>query len=129
MGILDSIKNVAGGGGDSGDAGLGKMFDQAKGLLNKNGLDGLLDRLNAGGLTDKVKGWVSTGPNPEMTEADVDKTFSDQEITEVANNAGVSKDEAKTGLAAMIPNLIDKLTPNGNVPGKDQISGLMDKIP
>lgn len=128
MGIVDSIKGLLGGGGGD-DAGLSSLFDQAKGFLGNNGLDGLLDRLNAGGVGDKASNWVSTGPNPEMTADEVGKAFSDDELKEVAEKAGISEDEAKTGLAAMIPSLIDKLTPDGNVPGKDQLGGLLDSIP
>jgi uncharacterized protein YidB (DUF937 family) len=37
-------------------------------------------------------------------------------VNAVADQAGVSRDQAKTDLAAALPRLIDQLTPDGAVP-------------
>ena len=42
-----------------------------------------------------------------------------------AAEAGITHDQAKTGLASLLPQLINRATPDGSIPAVDQIGGLL----
>lgn len=125
MGLLDDLAGGALGkllgGGDT-----GKLVQVAMGMLGgAGGLSGLLEKFQGAGLKEQADSWVSTGDNREIGADDVRQALGDDEVARVAEEAGVSKDEAAGGLAQLLPQLIDKLTPDGDVP--DQ-GGLMDRL-
>ena len=94
-------------------------------LSHLGGLGGLLGKLQSGGLGAKTQSWVSTGPNEAVAPDELEQALGTDTVAQVASEAGVSHDEAKSGLAAMLPGLVDKLTPGGSIPGADQLGGLL----
>jgi uncharacterized protein YidB (DUF937 family) len=87
------------------------------------GLGGLLGKFAGAGLGDKANSWVSNGPNQPLEPHEVEQALGSDTVSRLAKQAGVSQDQAKGGLAAMLPNLVNSLTPNGSVP-----SGNMAKM-
>ncbi|MFN8122174.1 MAG: YidB family protein [Thermoleophilia bacterium] len=128
MGLLEDLAGGAVGkllgGGNS-----AKLVEVAMGMLGGaggiGGLSGLLSKFQGAGLKDQADSWVSTGGNQEITADHVTQALGHDEVSRIANEAGVSHEEAAGGLAKLLPELIDKLTPDGNVP--DQ-GGLLDKL-
>lgn len=125
MGLLDSITGMFGGSDKSANA----LLDQVKKMVASGGLDGLLEKFNAAGLGDKVKSWVGSGPNDELTGDEVEQALGADQVKSFAADAGVDEGTAKEGLAKFIPEFVNKLTPDGNIPGLDQMKGMLDKIP
>jgi len=128
MGLLEDLAGGALGkllgGGSS-----GKLVQVALGMLGGagglGGLTGLLGKFQSAGLKDQADSWVSTGDNQPITADHVTQALGDEEIARVANEAGVSKEEAAGGLAHLLPQLVDKVTPDGQVP--DQ-GGLLERL-
>ena len=89
------------------------------------GLGGLLGKLTQGGLGAKTQSWVSTGANESVEPDEIEQALGSDNVAKLAQEAGVSHDEAKSGLASMLPGLVDKLTPGGSIPGADQLGGLV----
>ena len=89
------------------------------------GLGGLMSKLTQGGLGAKTQSWVSTGPNEAVQPDELEQALGSDNVAKLAQEAGVSHDEAKSGLASMLPGLVDKLTPGGSIPGADQLGGLV----
>ncbi len=124
MGFLDSIGGVANRLG-----GTDKLVGMAQGLLEQaGGVDGLVAKFQGAGAGDQAKSWVGTGQNQAVTADQVTTALGDQEVEQVAQQAGVSKQEAAGGLAAALPGLIDSLTPGGKVPDLDAIKGGLGKL-
>jgi uncharacterized protein YidB (DUF937 family) len=96
-----------------------------KGAGGLGGLGDLLGKLNAGGLGGKAQSWVSTGPNEPVDPDELEQALGPDTVAKLAADAGVSPGEAKSGLATMLPGLVDKLTPGGSVPGADQLGNLV----
>ena len=94
-------------------------------LSHLGGLGGLLGKLQQGGLGSQTKSWVSTGANEPIAPDQLEQALGTDTVAKVAAEAGVSHDEAKSGMASMLPGLVDKLTPGGSIPGADQLGGLM----
>lgn len=112
-----------------GNAGLLKvllpMLMGGGALGGLGGLGGLLGKLQAGGLGGKAQSWVGTGANEAVDPDELEGALGADTVSQIAAEAGVSRDEAKGGLAAMLPKLIDNVTPGGQLPGGDQLAGLL----
>ena len=93
------------------------------------GLGGILGKLKEGGLGDQADSWVSTGANKPVSSDQLRSALGDDNVDAVAREAGVSKEDALRGLAKHLPDLIDKLTPDGSVPGgadlEDRLGSLL----
>jgi uncharacterized protein YidB (DUF937 family) len=118
------LSNLTGGGG-----GLLKvllpMLAGGGALGGLGGLGGLLGKLTQGGLGAKTQSWVGTGPNESVHPDELEGALGTDTVAKIASEAGVSHEEAKSGLASMLPGLVDKLTPGGSVPGADKLGGLI----
>jgi uncharacterized protein YidB (DUF937 family) len=127
MSFLDSIGGLGGvvdklGGSD-------KVMGMAKGLLDQaGGVDGLVQKFQGAGAGGKAESWVGTGDNQPVSPEEVTRALGDQEVEAVAQEAGVSKDEAAGGLAQLLPQLVDRLTPEGKVPDAGGLQGQLGKL-
>jgi uncharacterized protein YidB (DUF937 family) len=120
MSIFDQLVGQVGqlfGKGEGGQAALMKAVLQ---MLSQGdsgaGLGGLVKGFQANGLGDIVASWVSTGPNLPISAQQLQQGLGLQQIQELAAKAGLSPDAASMQLANLLPGLVDKLTPQGNIP-------------
>ncbi len=101
---------------------LSLMTDQ-----NRGGFAGFLDLFSKAGLGDVAKSWISSGANTELSDSQVTSVIGNDAISEIAKQAGVSDSIATSALGYMIPNVVDKLTPDGVVPDeKDLLTKIGD---
>jgi len=85
-------------------------------MLQKNGgLGGVLGRMQQEGRGREADSWVSTGPNMPISPDVLSQIFGREEIGRMAEQAGVSPDEAAGGLASIFPEIVNELTPQGRV--------------
>jgi uncharacterized protein YidB (DUF937 family) len=115
MGFLDDMasKAVASAGGNSNPivAAVLQMIQNQPG-----GVSGLLQQFHEKGLGDLVNSWVGTGQNQQISPDQVQKVLGTEQVQQVAEKAGISPDAASSKLAEFLPMIMDKLTPNGQVP-------------
>jgi uncharacterized protein YidB (DUF937 family) len=106
-------KQHGGGGG-----GLGSLLggSGAGGML-----PGLLEKLTQGGLGAKAQSWVGTGDNQPVSGQEVESALGADTVEQVAQQAGVSHDEARDGLAQVLPHVVDHLTPEGKVASDNEV--------
>jgi uncharacterized protein YidB (DUF937 family) len=78
------------------------------------GLDGLVQNFQQKGLGEVVSSWVSTGQNLPISADQITHVLGSDTVKNLAAKAGISPDQAGSQLAALLPGLIDKLTPNGH---------------
>jgi uncharacterized protein YidB (DUF937 family) len=132
MGLLDNLENQAmtsmlGGSSNPLAASILQMIQNQPG-----GLSGLVQSFHDKGLGGLVSQWVSTGPNPPMTSDQVHQALGSDKVKELAAAAGISPDMANSAIAQLLPGIIDKLTPNGQVPDHssmmDMASGLLKSL-
>ncbi len=125
MGFLDEI--VKAGSQLLGGSGQGSGFmEQVLGIINDprtGGLPGLVEMFRNKGLGDAVSSWIGTGDNSPVSGDEVAGAFGSDRIGEIARGLGVSESEASKGLADLLPQVIDRLTPDGTVPE----GGLLDQ--
>uniref|UniRef100_UPI00403FFB02 YidB family protein n=1 Tax=Streptomyces sp. SJL17-4 TaxID=2967224 RepID=UPI00403FFB02 len=125
--LLGSLLGGAGGGqGSGGGGGAGGILGSLIGALaggkgtggadGANPLGGLLDMLTRSGLTDQTRSWVGTGENQPVSGAQIADALPDDTLRQVAQDAGVSPQEAADQIAQSLPQAVDKLTPTGSMP-------------
>ncbi|WP_419248671.1 YidB family protein [Streptomyces melanogenes] len=112
------------GGGSSGGAGggnilgslLGALMGGGSGQNGGNPLGGLMDMLTKSGLADQAKSWVGPGDNQPVSGAQIQQAVPDETLRKVAEQAGVTPEEAAEQIAQSLPQAVDKLTPTGELP-------------
>jgi len=114
MGILDTLlQNVVVGT----QQGQGSMLQVALQLLQQNGgLPGIISKFEHGGMADHVSSWVATGANMPISGAQLQEILGSGSIGEIAQRLGMSHGDASSGMAQVLPQLIDALTPAGQIP-------------
>jgi uncharacterized protein YidB (DUF937 family) len=111
---LSSMLNSLGGGNQGQSASL---LSVAMSLLQQHGgLSGVLDMFRQSGLSQHADSWVGTGSNMPVSGDQVQQVFGQQSITRVASQLGQSPAQAGSLMAQLLPELINHLTPQGQVP-------------
>ena len=121
MGLLDGLLGgLMGGGGaaGAGQQGQSPLMMMALQLIQQNGgLPGIISKLQNGGMGQQVGSWVGTGQNAPISGSQLSEVLGSGSIGEFAQQLGMSHGEASSGLAQMLPQIIDQMTPQGQVPG------------
>lgn len=115
MGLLDSVVGALAGGQGGGNSGL---MDVVMQLINSQpgGLGGLVQSFQQGGLGDIVNSWVSTGRNLPVSAEQLQSVLGGGQLQDIAAKLGVSPEQASGSLAELLPQVVDRLTPNGQIP-------------
>ena len=89
------------------------------------GLDGLVDKLRAGGLDREVDSWVSTGPNQPVDPDRLGQALGPDTVQQLSTGSGINVGSLLPLLAMFLPQIIDMLTKNGSTPsgGLDDATG------
>jgi uncharacterized protein YidB (DUF937 family) len=77
-----------------------------------------------------VHSWIGNGQNLPVSGADIKKAVNPQQLARVAQQQGVSPEQLCEQVAQVLPEIVDKATPNGQVPrqgGKDAMAGKHNK--
>ncbi|OBQ61121.1 YidB family protein [Mesorhizobium erdmanii] len=90
------------------------------GLLG--GLGGLLDKLRDAGHGNVADSWVGTGQNQSINPGDLGSALGPAVIREIAQRTGMNEQELLQQLSTALPGIVDKLTPNGQVPQQHQVA-------
>jgi uncharacterized protein YidB (DUF937 family) len=86
-----------------------------------NGLAGLLQQFAGAGLGAQASSWVGTGENIPVSGEQVHQALGAEQIAAFAQKLGLPPGQVSGLLAQVLPQVIDHLTPHGQVP---QGSGL-----
>ena len=99
------------------------------GTAGESLLDGLLNMVGGGGsftnlvknfqehgLGDVVNSWISTGENLPITPEQLEQGLGTDRVQQLAEQSGLPQWSVLPMLSQLLPNVIDKLTPQGSVP-------------
>ncbi|MER9301146.1 YidB family protein [Mesorhizobium sp. M0621] len=86
------------------------------------GLGGLLDKLRNAGHGNTADSWVGTGQNQSINANDLGNAIGPQIIREIAQRTGMDERELLKQLSTALPSIVDRLTPNGQVPQQHQVA-------
>lgn len=118
MGILDEVKEKFGG-VPTADSKSGSLLSGVMEMFSgqgSGGLQGLVNMFHQRGLGDKVSSWVSKGENQSISPEEVKQGLGSDKVRDLASRSGITEDEAATRLSQHLPDFVDKMTPDGQVP-------------
>ncbi len=90
----------------------------------------MLGQLQSAGLGDIAESWVGTGDNQAVEPSQIEAALGSDAISNFASQAGVAQEEAPNLLAQLLPEMIDKLTPQGSAEdaGADSADNIMSLL-
>ena len=95
----------------------GTMAQAAMDMLNQNGgLSGVLEKFKEGGLAEQAASWVGTGENLPISADQIASVLGNGPLADMAAKFGLDPNTLSAQIAEHLPTLVDKLTPNGEVP-------------
>ena len=126
MGLLDQMLGGVMGQQASAAGGQGGLLPLVLQLVNNfpGGFQGLLAQLGQGGLAQQVQSWVGTGQNMPVSAEQLMQALGGGQLAALAQQFGMPADQAADGMAGLLPDIIDKLTPSGAVQDADIAAGL-----
>ena len=89
------------------------------------GVDGLARQLEQRGLGAEARSWIGTGANGSVTPDQITQALGAQRVESLSSRAGLGTAAGATAIAALLPVLIDKLTPQGTAPRAGSLGGLL----
>jgi len=105
--------NGAGSTAGGANAGLGDLGNSL------GGLGGLINAFQRNGMGDQMQSWIGTGQNMPISPDQLQQVLGQGTLGQIAQQLGLSPQASASGLSELLPQLIDRLTPNGQVPQGD----------
>ena len=122
----DPLGSVLGGlAGGSQAQGGNLLLQVVLSLLQQNGgLEGVLGRFRQVGLGQQADSWVGTGQNMNISPEQLQQIFGSSTMRDLASRLGMPEEQASSTMAQVLPELINQLTPQGQVPanGDEEIA-------
>ena len=124
-GLGGILGGLFGGGNQTGAAAPAANLEGALG-----GLSGIRDLFQKAGLGEHVDSWIGTGDNQPVSADQIKQALgASGHLGQLAQAAGVSEDEAAQHLTELLPEIVNKLTPQGSIPaGGGDIVGMLKKM-
>ncbi|MCJ2082109.1 YidB family protein [Methylobacterium sp. J-090] len=89
----------------------------------QTGLDGLIDRFQRGGLGEMMESWIGHGENRPVQPRQLADALGPETVDTLAQRTGLQRDDLLSQLAQALPQVIDRLTPQGRRPTGDDARG------
>ncbi|SFZ78512.1 YidB family protein [Chitinimonas taiwanensis] len=114
MSLFDQIGGLLGGNEQAG----GALQAVSSLLEQQGGVAGLVQQFQQGGLSEVVSSWVGTGQNLNISPEQIQAVLGSGPVADIAAKLGISPAEAASTVSQWLPQIVDKLTPNGQVPAE-----------
>jgi uncharacterized protein YidB (DUF937 family) len=115
-GLGDLINIVLGGGGSPAGAG------------GAGGLAEILARFQRAGFGQQSQSWVSRGQNIPIPPEALEQVFGQAGVAEIARRVGASESDTRSALSQLLPEVVDRVTPQGDVPDFDALTASVDDL-
>jgi len=93
------------------------MVTAVNGIIEKHGgLQGVMNEFERNGLGPTVKSWVGTGPNQPISADQVQQVLGPELLQQLSAKSGLSVEELTQKLSHVLPQAVDRLTPDGKIP-------------
>lgn len=110
------LDEILGGGQRGGGLGAG-----LGGLLS-GGLGDLLAQFQGAGQGDAASSWIGRGQNQPIAPNDLSRVLSPEQIEFLTGRTGLSREDLLAGLSEQLPDVVDRLTPDGRLPTADEMN-------
>jgi uncharacterized protein YidB (DUF937 family) len=123
-GLGDLLGQVLGGGAAMGGGGM-RGGGAPEGL---GGISDLLRQLDQSGFGREAQSWVGAGDNLPISPGAVEQIFGRGGLENIARYAGLSEQETSQGLSQLLPEVVNHVTPSGEVPDLDQLTASIESL-
>lgn len=129
-GLLGSVLSGGQSGGINKAALLAALLPIVLSFIQKNGgLSGVLAKLSGQGMDQKVQSWVNIDQdNDGIDAADVQRLFGESEIANACQATGASQEQVCQGIAELLPQVVDGLTPTGDLQAEQSVNDEIDQL-
>lgn len=135
-GLGDILGSVLGGGqaNKSGFGGKGMLvaalLPMVLSWIQRNGgLSGALSKITSLGHEQQARSWMSNNElNDNLDPNEINRLFDENEIQQVAAQTGANDSEVRQGLAELLPEVMNQLTPNGNLENENEANQEIEQI-
>jgi uncharacterized protein YidB (DUF937 family) len=97
-------------------------------MLAGGGLQKVLASLQENGLGTQAQSWVGTGANEDISAANIRRVLGDEQLARIAGELGVSKNDAAAAVAKVLPEVVDKVSPDGKLPSAGALESELGKL-
>ncbi|MDP2033353.1 MAG: YidB family protein [Polaromonas sp.] len=106
------------GGSGGGGALLAVLLPLAMQWVQRNGgLGAVLGKFQRQGYSQQAASWVSTGQNEALPREAIDEVVGLEELSRMSQQLGVPEQQVADGFAQLLPEVVNQLTPQGDVAG------------
>jgi uncharacterized protein YidB (DUF937 family) len=130
--VLAMLANRQGGGGLGGSigspGGMGGGSGGTGGLGGLGDLGSLLEQFQRMGYAEQANSWVGGGANLPISPDIIAQVFGRDGLSQIAAQAGLTESEASVGLSQILPDVVDRLTPHGQMPDLDSLVASVDDL-
>lgn len=130
MGLLEQFTQISGGFLDNKQNSpllrmVTQLLSSQTGGGGGGGLMGLVQGFQKKGLGEVVNSWVSTGENKPISSEQIEQGLGTTTIEKWSAECRISPQETRNRLAQILPNLVDKMTPQGQVPEGRELDAVL----
>ena len=116
MDLSSLMAQFAGAAGATGQDPMAAVSGVQQLIDDHGGVDGLLQKLRAGGLGSVVDSWVSTGESQPVEPQQLAAALGPETVSNLSAKTGISIQSLLPMLAMVLPMVISHLTPSGQAP-------------
>lgn len=124
MGLLDTVVGMLGGGqGAAAGGGNAALLNAVVSMLADSGQGGaggglgeILGKAQQSGLGDVVSSWIGTGQNLPISPDQLSNVLGSDMLANLAKQVGLPQGDAASAISQMLPDVVDRLTPQGQLP-------------
>jgi len=120
MGLLDALLSGVAGPAASGGQAANPLLQLALQMLagqgQAGGLGSLISQFQQAGYGQQMDSWISTGQNLPISPEQLMQVFGQGQLQQMAASSGMDVGQVSGGLSELLPQLIDRMTPAGQVP-------------
>ena len=129
MGLLDQLLSQALG-RNAEQPQRNQLLDLAMNFVQNypGGLSGLVQQFTNAGYGQQARSWVGTGQNMPISADDLQQVLGQTHVQAMQQRTGLSAQDASGGLAALLPMLVDQLTPHGQVDDQTDLASALSTL-
>ncbi len=130
MGLLDEVLAMAGSSGAQ-QTQHASALSAIMTYINSpqvGGIAGLQSMFQQGGLGHIVSSWIGSGPSVPVSADQLQNVLHSGALQAAAQKAGMDPTQLTGMMATLLPHLVDKLTPNGQVPDASTLTKMLSGL-
>jgi len=85
------------------------------------GLSGLLQSFQQNGHGDVINSWIGSGQNQSIAPEQLHQALGPDAVNNLSRLTGVPSNDLLAELSRVLPGVVDRLTPQGRVPGQAEM--------